>query len=66
MWNKCNMVVDFEGNKVQMPSVKTKEKYVYVKFDNNRYSLVNEDDYKKSLIKTTKREIKVEENDNEK
>ena len=60
------MVVDFEGNKVQMPSVKTKEKYVYVKFDNNRYSLVNEDDYKKSLIKTTKREIKVEENDNEK
>ena len=61
------MVVDFEGNKVQMPSVKTKEKYAYVKFDNNnKYSLVNEDDYKKSLIKTTKREIKVEENDNEK
>ena len=60
------MVIDFEGNKVQMPSVKTKEKYVYVKFDNNRYSLVNEDDYKKSLIKTTKREIKVEENDNKK
>jgi len=60
------MVVEFDGEKIQIPSVKTKEKYVYVKFDNNRYSLVNEDDYKKSLIKTTKREIKVEENDNKK
>ena len=60
------MVVEFEGNRVQMPSTKTKERFVYVKLDKNRYLLVTEDEYKKSLIKPVKKVIKVEENDNEK
>ena len=66
MWNESNMVVEFDGEKVQMPSTKAKEKSVYVKFDQNRYSLATEDEYKKSLIKPVKKVIKVEENDNEK
>lgn len=56
MWNECNMVVEFNGEKVQMPSTKKNEKSVYIKFDKNRYSIATEDEYKKSLIKHIKKE----------
>ena len=56
------MVVEFDGELIQMPSTEKKINVAYVKFENQRYSLVNEDDYKKSLVKFEKKEH-VKEND---
>lgn len=44
MNNGLNMVVDFAGTKVQMPSV-GQEKEVYVKLDNDKFSLTSEAEY---------------------
>ena len=63
MWNKLVMVVEFEEDKIQMPSTKAKEEIVYVKFDKNKYSLVTKEKYDKTLIKT---KINKEKNDNDK
>lgn len=60
------MVVEFNGEKVQMPSTKKNEKSVYIKFDKNRYSIATEDEYKNTLTKPIKKVIKIEENDSEK
>lgn len=57
------MVVEFEEDKIQMPSTKAKEEIVYVKFDKNKYSLVTKEEYDKTLIKT---KINKEKNDNDK
>ena len=48
------MVVDFDGELIQMPSTDKKESTLYVRFENKRYCLVTEDDFKKSLVKENK------------
>lgn len=56
-WNTVNMVIDFKGKEIQMPSVE-KSDFVYVKLENGKYSVVTENEYKKSLVKEVKVEIK--------
>ena len=59
-WNELVMVIEFDGVLVQMPSTKTKETVVYVKFNNKNYQVVTKDEYDKSLVKVVKKEYKKE------
>lgn len=54
------MVILFDGLEIQMPSTKNNDKTVFVKFENKKYSVVNREDYIKSLKQTTKKSTKVE------
>lgn len=55
MIKKCNVilhnsactVVDYDGKHIQLPSL-TNDNVVYVKYENQRYELVTEKDYKDS------------------
>lgn len=64
-WNELVMVIDFKGIEVQMPSV-DKADFVYVKLENGKYSTITENEYKKSLVKCEKKEIKINEEDKSK
>lgn len=47
------MVVNFNGKRVQMPSVNAEKDYVYVEYKDGRYLLVTEDKYKRDLEDAT-------------
>jgi hypothetical protein len=53
------MVIKFDDTLVQMPSTDKKIDTVFVRFD-KQYFLVSEDEYKKSLIKVEKKDIRKE------
>lgn len=59
-WNELVMVVDFDGNKIQMSSTKNKEKVVYVKYENRKYNIVSREEYDQSFIKEEKKAVKKE------
>lgn len=55
------MVIDFDGIEVQMPSIETKERSVFIKSENGKYVVVTKGDYEKLLKASTKKTaIKVE------
>lgn len=42
--NAINMVVDFEGSQIQMPTDNSKSNTVLIKFENNKYSIASHED----------------------
>jgi len=54
--NEAVMVIDFDGRKIQMPSVKCDTEYVFVEFKDNRYSLVTENEYADYTAKPEKKQ----------
>lgn len=58
--NELNMVILFNGSEIQMPSTKNNDKTVFVKCENNKYSLVDREIYIKSLKPTNKKSAKVD------
>ena len=61
MWNECVMVVNFDGVKVQMPSFdKKKIDSVYVKYENEKYTLSSELEHDKSLKSIRNKHAKLE------
>lgn len=55
------MVIIFDGKEIQMPSVKTKEKTVFVKHEKEKYIVVTKAEYEKSLkVSVKKSTVKVD------
>ena len=57
--NEYVMVIDFEGKKIQMPSDNSDSNIVFVKYENDRYSITDKLEEKKKII--PKKEKKVTE-----
>jgi len=57
--NSINMVVDFDGIELQMPTDGLDNYEVFVNFKDNKYTLSTKDDYEKTL-KTIKNKVKKE------
>ena len=57
--NEYVMVIDFEGKKIQMPSDNSDSNTVFVKYENDRYSITDKLEEKKKII--PKKEKKVTE-----
>ena len=45
------MVIDFDGVKVQLPSVETNNSYIFIEFKNGKYAVASEKEYKKDINK---------------
>lgn len=58
------MVILFDKTEVQMPSVDVNLTEVFVKRENNRYSITTKDDFLKEKKKSEKRTVKVESDGN--
>ena len=54
--NEAVMVIDFDGKKIQMPSVKCDTKDVFVEFKDNKYSLVTANEYEYYTAKPEKKQ----------
>ena len=60
MWNECVMVVDFDDVKVQIPSFgKKKINSVYIKYENDKYTLSSALEYDKFLKQSKNKQAKL-------
>ncbi len=59
--NSAVTVVEYDGNKVQLPSVQDCGKLVYVKINDGKYTVISKEEYDESLKNTTKKSKKVKE-----
>lgn len=56
--NGLNMVVNFNGKEIQLPSVNSKNKTCFVRQDKGFYSVVSKDEFEKLSTKTKKSDKK--------
>ncbi len=59
--NSAVTVIEYDGNKIQLPSVQNCEKSICVKFIDNKYSVVSREEFENSLKVSTKKSKKVKE-----
>lgn len=62
--NNLNMVIDFNGHEIQMPTSNPSGNTVFVRFENNRYTLATKEEYNILLKTSTKKQHKLRENKN--